>query len=424
MANLGVEGAFLILGGILFIGYLGELLSKRFNIPSVLILLLMGYGLKLSGYLPLDNLLSIQDLFGSLALIVLLFDGGLSLNLYSVIFKSGRILFMSTLVTILVVTGSAALFYYVFHMDPLIGAIFGAIAGGIGSTTTISIVRSLKMDGQILNFLTLESSITDVYSIILTIVLTQALISGVIDIQTIGQGIASTFSTGAVIGVIIGLLYITFLSKIERGYSYMMTFAVVMILYSLTNFLGGSGAISVLIFGILLGNEKTIRTVLHLKETKKPIIKEFQSEISFFIRTFFFVYLGAIVTLGSLNNFLLALALILLFYLLRYISILISTYKSPISYYNNLIAAINPRGLATAVLATYPLFTIQSEIAEGANGHLTNLINQLSNLPEIAFYTIILSIILTTIFVPLVVGGLEKQKNKTKINGNGKKTGE
>ncbi|MBI5051182.1 hypothetical protein HZC08_00315 [Candidatus Micrarchaeota archaeon] len=63
MANLGVEGVFLILGGILLIGYLGELLSKKFSIPSVLVLLLIGYGLKLSGYVPVQELIGVQELF-------------------------------------------------------------------------------------------------------------------------------------------------------------------------------------------------------------------------------------------------------------------------------------------------------------------------------------------------------------------------
>ncbi|MBI5051181.1 cation:proton antiporter [Candidatus Micrarchaeota archaeon] len=323
---------------------------------------------------------------------------------------------MSTLITIFVVLGSAALVYYLFGMDPLIGAIFGAIAGGIGSTTTISIIRSLNTSKGILNFLTLESSITDVYSIILTLVLTQALISGVIDLQTISQGIVGTFSTGAKIGILAGVLYVAILSRIERGYSYMMTFAFVLLIYALVSFLGGSGAIAVLIFGIILGNEKSIRSIFHLKtQVKKPFIKEFQSEISFFIRTFFFVYLGIIVTLGSLNNFTVALALMLLFLLLRYISVTISTFKTQLYEFKNLLTAINPRGLATAVLATYPLYTIQDLIDKGQNGHLTVLIGQLSSLPEIAFYTIILSIIFTTILTPLSLNR-KKESNGTKKN--------
>ena len=219
-----------------------------------------------------------------------MFDGGLTLNLREVLFKSGRVLlgFSTTVVAIIL---SIALFNFL-GINPIIGAIFGAIAGGIGSTTTISIASSLKLPDRIKNFLTLESSITDVFSIILTIVLTQTLLSGSIDFQIISQGIASRFSTGLIIGAVTGIISLAILSKIQKGYNYMVTFAIVLILYAVTEFLAGSGAIAVLVFGLLFGNENAIRNALKLdiNAGKRPIIKQFQNEISFFIRTFFLYF--------------------------------------------------------------------------------------------------------------------------------------
>ena len=285
------ESAFLIFGGILIIGYFGELLAKKFSVPSALLLLLIGYLLKFTGYVEIESIVGIQDLFGSLALIVLLFDGGLTLNLREVLFKSGRVLLLAFLTTVVAIILSIALFNFL-GINPIIGAIFGAIAGGIGSTTTISIASSLKLPDRIKNFLTLESSITDVFSIILTIVLTQTLLSGSIDFQIISQGIASRFSTGLIIGAVTGIISLAILSKIQKGYNYMVTFAIVLILYAVTEFLAGSGAIAVLVFGLLFGNENAIRNALKLdiNAGKRPIIKQFQNEISFFIRTFFLYF--------------------------------------------------------------------------------------------------------------------------------------
>lgn len=255
---ISVETAFLIFGGILFIGYFGEIVSKRFSVPSALLLLLIGFMLKLGGYVDSDSITSIQALFSALALIVLLFDGGLTLHLQTVLFKSGRVLAMAIICTILALMVSYLLFT-ALGLNPFVGAILGAIAGGIGSAITISMLNSLNLSEKIKNFLTLESSITDVFSIILAIVLTDALISGNIELQTIGQGIAARFSVGLIIGAIAGFISITTLSKIQKGYSYMLTFAIVLILYAITEFLAGSGAIAVLVFGILFGNEALIR---------------------------------------------------------------------------------------------------------------------------------------------------------------------
>lgn len=398
-----IESSFLIFGSILIIGYFGELLSKKFAVPSALLLLLIGYLLKLSGYVDSSVLIPIQDLFGSLALIVLLFDGGLYLNIYDVIFKSGRVLLNAFLTTCLGIIGCAFLFS-ILGFNPLIGAIIGAIAGGIGSTTTISIIKGLTIPIQIKNFLTLEASLTDVFSIILALVLTQALVFGAVDVQTIGQGIVSKFSIGLLTGILLGVISILALTKIEKGYNYMITFAIFLILFALTEFFGGSGAIAVLIFGVIFGNEVAIRKVLHLNHTeKRPLIKQFQVEISFFIRTFFFVFLGVIVNLGSLTNFLIALALLSLFYVIRYISVYVSTMNSTIIDYRKILTAINARGLATAVLATYPITIIQNAINTKPEQYLYDLLPQVTPLPEIAFYLILLSIISTTILVPLLV---------------------
>src|SRR3989339_1842037 len=129
---VSTESSFLIFGSILIIGYLGELLSKIFAVPSALLLLLIGFSLRLSGYVDVSALVSIQDLFGSLALIVLLFDGGLSLNLYEIVFKSGRVLSNAILTTSLGIAGCVLLFS-LLGFNPIMGAILGAIAGGIGS---------------------------------------------------------------------------------------------------------------------------------------------------------------------------------------------------------------------------------------------------------------------------------------------------
>jgi cell volume regulation protein A len=183
-----LESVFLIFGGIIIIGYLGELVSKRFSLPSALLLLVIGQALRLSGYADVAALSSIQEIFGTLALVVLLFDGGLSLNLQAILFRSGRVLLSGALITLLSIIACSFFFAYFVGVDPLIGAIFGALAGGIGSATTISILRGLSLPKAIDTFLTLESSITDVFSIILTIVFTGALISGSLDVQFLVQG--------------------------------------------------------------------------------------------------------------------------------------------------------------------------------------------------------------------------------------------
>jgi cell volume regulation protein A len=406
---VSVESSFFIIGGIILIGYAGEIVSKKSNIPSALLLLLIGYLLKLSGYVHVDSLLGIRELFGTLALIVLLFDGGISLNLNTLIFKSGRVLLTGALITFVSIFACAAFFSSVLGLDPLIGAIFGALAGGIGSATTISILKGLSLPKEIDSFLTLESSLTDVFSIILTIVLTQALISGSLDFQFLGQGIASSFSVGVILGLVFGLASILVLSKIEKGYNYVVTLSLMFLIYAVTEIFGGSGAIAVLLFGVVFGNETSIRKILRMEEAERKFtFKEVQSEISFFIRTFFLVFLGAVVNVGGLGSFVSALFLMILLYMLRIVCIQITTIGSQYERYNAILSAMNPRGLATAVLATYPIILVENMLLQGPDERLENLAMQLSSLPELTFLIIILSVVMTSILVPLAARKMTK----------------
>ncbi|MEW6722888.1 MAG: cation:proton antiporter [Candidatus Micrarchaeota archaeon] len=412
-----LESAFLIFGGIIIIGYLGELLSKRFSIPSAILLMLMGFGLKAAGYADASALSGIQDIFGTLALVVLLFDGGLSLNLRSVIFRSGRVVMTGALITFLAIVSCAAFFGYVLGVDPLIGAIFGALAGGIGSATTISIVKSLTLPKEISDFLTLESSITDVFSIILTLVFTAALISGSLDLQFLGQSVMSRFSVGIMLGALLGFLALAVLSRIEKGYNYVVTFALMLIVYATIELLGGSGAVGVLLFGIVFGNETEIRRLLQISNGERNFTsKNVQAEISFFIRTFFLVFLGVVVSLGSLMNFLVAIGLMALLFALRFVSLRITLHGTASMAYADFLTAMNPRGLATAVLATYPIISVQTALQAGQDARLQSVLAQLSSLPEITFYIIVLSILATGVLVPLMsskfASGDEKGKKK------------
>lgn len=411
MSELSIELIFFILGGIIFVGYFGEIVSKKYNIPSALLLLVLGFFLKFTNYIDTTPLIGIQPIFGSLALILIMFDGSLSMNIYNVVFKSAKSLSMSIVITLLSMVASVLILHYGFGFDPVLSAIFGSLAGGIGSTTTISIISGLDIPKNIKEFLTLESSLTDVFSIIFTLILTTALVTGVIDFQKIGSGIVSTFSIGAFLGFVIGILFITVLHKIKSEYGYIVTFGVILLLYAISGLFGGSGAISVLVFGILLGNEKEVKRIFRIKGDRiKAQIRKLQAEISFFVRTFFFVYLGLVVNFGSLQNLLIAAVLLVVFYGVRYLSVHAISKDSELYDHKRLLVSVNPRGLATAVLATYPLEQISAHISKGGTGsYYSKILTEANNLPEISFYFILLSIILTTILVPIAMNSKKSE---------------
>ncbi|MCP8307120.1 MAG: cation:proton antiporter [archaeon] len=92
---MDVAQVFILVGIIVIIGFLGSYLFRKTGIPDVIILILLG---ALVG--PVLNLversvlISVAPIFAALAITVILFDGGLNLNLYLVLKESPRAVFI------------------------------------------------------------------------------------------------------------------------------------------------------------------------------------------------------------------------------------------------------------------------------------------------------------------------------------------
>jgi cell volume regulation protein A len=167
---------------------------------------------------------------------------------------------------------------------------------------------------------------------------------------------------------------------------------------------GGNGAIAALIFGIVLGNSEDITSMLKL--TTRSIdknIKNFQNEISFLVKTFFFVYLGILFQLEFLTPIVIVISVTIIIIILfaRYISTSLLTKVKPLFVSDQkLITTMSARGLAAAVLVSIP-------VSMG----LTNIPNTpftpeiLSQITAIAFLVIFFSNILTTLGLFISEGG-------------------
>jgi cell volume regulation protein A len=144
------------------------------------------------------------------------------------------------------------------------------------------------------------------------------------------------------------------------SFSYMLTLAIVLLAYASSESLGGSGALSALLFGLILGNEidifRLFRQKIYLAADKyvDEGLKRFESEIAFFIRTFFFVFLGLIFVVNDIGFVILGVIFAVILLLVRFGAVFLATMKSDIKNERTIMSVILTRGLAAAVLATLP----------------------------------------------------------------------
>jgi cell volume regulation protein A len=142
----------------------------------------------------------------------------------------------------------------------------------------------------------------------------------------------------------------------------MLTLAVVLLAYALSEFLGGSGSLCSLLFGIVLGNEREIYRIFRMEKPPPSGtvidagLKRFESEIAFLLRTFFFVYMGLIVSIGDIKTIMVGVILSLTLLLSRFAAVKIATARcSELADERPIMSVMLTRGLAAAVLATLPM---------------------------------------------------------------------
>jgi len=403
----------LILGGsIIVIGFLGNYVFERTGFPDMLLLIVLGMLLgPLTGLVDSSSIMDLAPYLAALALVFILFDGGMVMNIYRVFSESPRAAVLAVAgFAISVIATTLFMMYIVIPDVPLsYSVLFGTILGGSSSIAVISLVSRIKVSEKCSTILSIESAITDILCIVFSLVIIEIILKGVsVDLTTIGQSIASRFSTGAVLGVIFGLIWLSTLKRIAKAsYAYMLTLAVVLLAYAFSEFLGGSGSLCSLLFGIMLGNEKEIYRILRMERPPNTAVdvglKRFESEVAFLLRTFFFVYIGLIVTIGNVTTVIIGVVLSLMLLLVRFGAVAFATIRSDeLVKERPIMVAVLTRGLAAAVLATLPLQYSTLEAIE-KYGPPAEFFAKLSSLYiNLAVLIILATAIITTVGIPLL----------------------
>lgn len=358
---MDISLVFLVAGIIIMTGFFGIFFFDKTKIPDVL--LLMGIGILLgpvSGFIDPAGLRHFTEYFGTLALIVILFEGGMDMDIDRLLKEFGIASFLVVVSFVLSTIAIASYLHLVQHWELLRSILFGTILGCTSAAIVIPIVGKMEVKEEVKTLLSIESALSDVLAVVISITLIEIITLGTIGIRTPFRAVASSFSIAIIGGSVAGIFWLKVLNYLkDKRYSYMFTLAAVLITYGVLDFLGGSGSIAVLIFGIILGNSHSFSKILNITNDSLvgSTIKFFHGEMTFFIRTFFFVYLGMIISFKdfTLQFLVISFALFLIIIVARYVSVMVTIKTFPEKRGDRfLMLSMLPRGLASAVLAILP----------------------------------------------------------------------
>lgn len=384
-----------IAGFLVFMAHLFEGIFSRTKIPDVLLLILIGLviGPLTGSVLPADFGF-VGPVFVSIALLIILFQGGTRLDLSSLV-RSAKGTTRLTIAGFISSAAVAAIVAYLFlGFDALTSLLFGSIVGGTSSAIVIPLVENLKIKEETKTILSLESALSDVLVIVIAVSLLGALTSGSFNILDLVGNTASSLLVAVLIGAVTGVIWSTLLDKVRHMQdSIFTTPAFVFVLYGFVDLLGYSGAIAALSFGITLGNVQLLRLPLLNRYTPlNPVSlskreKAFFSELVFLLKTSFFIYMGISIQFARIEFIMVGLFIAFLMLLGRIFVVKFIVPRETPVIDASLISSIGPKGLAAAVLASLP---VQYGIEGG------------QIIQNLTYMVILFSVVLTSVTVFLV----------------------
>lgn len=371
---------------IIIVSYLFGLLARKTNIPSVIMLIFLGYGLKEVGESIFEmhlELFPYLEVLGIVGVIMIVLEGALDLEL-----SSSRIrLILYSLLTAIVLMGvcTVGLAYvfqmYIQNLDYGVALLYSLPFSILSSAIIIPSVENLPIVKK--EFLVYEGTFSDIIGIMAFFFLLEGITTN--SNVPVGLAVPANILFTIVVSVVISLVLILVMQRITSQLKLFLFVAILILLYSVGKLFHFSSLLMIFVFGLALENPRLffigkLKTWLDIKRVG-IIAREFRIltiESSFLLRTFFFVVFGASLSLSGLFDVSVVLvsciALVLIYgSRLLFLRIVLKEFAKPEIW-------IAPRGLISVLL--YLSIPVDMQIPEFES--------------EILFFIIIISSLIMT----------------------------
>ena len=371
-------------GVVIFLGVAGEAFFKKTGIPDVAFLMILGVIIgPVLGIIQAEAVIQVVPYFAALALIIIMFDGGLNLDIKHIVKTAHYSFTLAIIGFILSVVIISLATHYVLEWTWLESILLASIVGGSSSAIVFGLVRNIRISEKAKSILSFESAVTDILATIIAFILFEAVLAGHFDLQTLQETIGRAVVVGLVLGFGVGIPWMYISTKFGNAqHAYMLTLAILFVLFFLANAFGESGALTALVFGLMIGNKKHLSKILRFKVPKIERDDPTHNQLTFLVRSFFFVFVGLMATFGQIEYVIFGVVVTVAVYVGR-IGLVKTVLRKGFSKLDKSVTkSMIPRGLAAAVLATYPI-TMGLPNAE--------------LYPQMIFFIILSSVIITTI---------------------------
>ena len=349
------ETILLTISVLLLLSILASKISTRLSLPALVLFLLIGMlaGSEGIGGIYFDDANAAQSI-GVIALVFILFSGGLDTNFAAVqpVLRRGLVLAtLGVFVTAMIVAFFAAA---LLDFPPALAFLLGAILASTDAAAVFSIFRTqhIGLKGDIVPTLEFESGSNDPMAIFLTLGAIELINNPEMPLLNLLLIFVQQAVLGGVLGLAAGWLAGRLINNLRleaNGLYPVLVIALVLLTYSAVALLGGSGFLAVYILGLVLST----RNLVH-----RNSILRFHDSVAWLMQVVMFLVLGLLVFPSRLVPIAftgIVISLVLIF-VARPVSIFIGLVRSQFSVRDKLfISWVGLRGATPIVLATFPL---------------------------------------------------------------------
>lgn len=337
---------------VLLIGTAAQIFAERIKIPATGPLLIVGlfFGKDIVGLIQPQILDVGLSLIVKMAVAVVVFEGGLLLNVYDLRHTSRAVTGLITFGLLITTALAAILAHYFLGLSWEISVLFGAIVSITGPTVITPILEKINVNRRVRSTLESESVIADPLGVILASIIFFAITNKGEWTYVVTHAL-ETVLAGVVVGVLVGL-YIWLVSNrfhlLPAKFSRLVILSAALVAYTVAEiFAHEAGVLAAAIAGIVIGS---------LDIPHKEDVEEFKGDLASIAISAVFILLAASLSLADLLALgwrgLLVVALLMI--AVRPIRVFLSTFGSELKRNEKLfISFLGPRGIVAASIATF-----------------------------------------------------------------------
>ncbi|MFC4386700.1 potassium/proton antiporter [Gracilibacillus marinus] len=354
-AILTLEHFIFVTALLLITGVLTTKISTKLGVPALILFIAVGMlsGSEGIGLIYFDNA-QLTQVIGIIALVIILFEGGLQTKFSTVRSVAKPALSLATLGVLITTAIVAIAAKLILDVDWLVAFLFGSIVGSTDAAAVFSVLKGQNIKEKLGATLEVESGTNDPMAVFLTISFIQLLTTDHSSYLLLVGSFFWQMGIGLAIGYLFGKTGVYAINRVNlesSGLYPVLAVSFALLAYSITDFLNASGLLAVYLAAMIIGNAEL---------TYRHSIVKFNEGFAWIMQILMFVILGLLVFPSQLFTFdiiwkglLLAIILILV---ARPIAVFLSIIKMKFNWKEKIFLSwAGLRGAVPIVLATFPL---------------------------------------------------------------------